>query len=188
MDQDNNTGARNASRDVGEAKERPKWRYRGVLAASLILNLFLIVLVALDFARPPRGGGRGPAVEIGASWRTIRQSDDAFKRTAFATIQQGFERNDPLRDRMYASYEALADAISADDVDVTKLEAILAELRAAEDEWRANLHSSIITLFATTDPETRSRYADNVRRGSERRKERVEGFRRRLDERMREER
>jgi len=161
-------------------------RLQWALAASLALNLLLVGLGAGMVARAHMGEGaraflhgemfRDRAardIDERASRETDeRASRDAGRRTLRAQVRAVLDARAPAFDaaraRVAEAWRAVRAATGEEPLRTARLEAALADLRAAQQALTMERHAALVTLAARLSPEERARMMRGLERVAQR--------------------
>jgi len=161
-------------------------RQQWALAASLALNLLLVGLGAGMVARAHMGEGaraflhgemfRDRAardIDERASRETDeRASRDAGRRTLRAQVRAVLDARAPAFDaaraRVAEAWRAVRAATGEEPLRTARLEAALADLRAAQQALTMERHAALVTLAARLSPEERARMMRGLERVAQR--------------------
>jgi len=153
-------------------------RQQWALAASLALNLLLVGLGAGMVARAHMGEG-ARAFLHGEMFRDRaardideRASRDAGRRTLRAQVRAVLDARAPAFDaaraRVAEAWRAVRAATGEEPLRTARLEAALADLRAAQQALTMERHAALVTLAARLSPEERARMMRGLERVAQR--------------------
>jgi len=153
-------------------------RLQWALAASLALNLLLVGLGAGMVARAHMGEG-ARAFLHGEMFRDRaardideRASRDAGRRTLRAQVRAVLDARAPAFDaaraRVAEAWRAVRAATGEEPLRTARLEAALADLRAAQQALTMERHAALVTLAARLSPEERARMMRGLERVAQR--------------------
>jgi len=161
-------------------------RQQWALAASLALNLLLVGLGAGMVARAHMGEGaraflHGEMFRDRAARdideRASRETDeraarDAGRRTLRAQVRAVLDARAPAFDaaraRVAEAWRAVRAATGEEPLRTARLEAALADLRAAQQALTMERHAALVTLAARLSPEERARMMRGLERVAQR--------------------
>lgn len=140
---------------------------RGLLFASLAVNLFLLGVVTAVYLNPvlndPAKVDRSAAGRIERIAVTLAPADAEVLRTEFRSQAAAIEA---ARDKVDAAQETVRDALGAEPFDGAALRAAMALSREARRTFFTGLNDVVASAAAGMSPDGRARLADrSSRRG-----------------------
>ena len=152
----------------GPLPEPPPRRRRGwtrlLLVASLVLNLFLVGLLAGGRLAHGPIGGFNPAAGPGFVPHLVRSLPPAARDLA----QERFaDRRTEIRRQVVElrrQHRAIYRALTAERFDRAALEAALAEMRGQVADLQASIHRAMVEVADQLDAEDRRQMAETLRR------------------------
>jgi len=163
------------------APRRGRW-LTWALAASVTLNLLLVGLGVGMVARAHMGEGaraflRGEGVGDRAARRDERadeRGDEDVRRALRAQVRAVLDARAPAfevaRARVAEAWRAVRAAAEGAPLETARLEAALADLRAAQDALARERHAALVTLAGRLSPDARARVMRELERSLERRR------------------
>ena len=143
-------------------RRRRGWTW-GLLVASLVLNLFLVGLLAGGRLAQGPVGGFNPAAGPGFVPHLVRSLPPAARELAEARF---VDRRPAIRGQVVElrrRHRAIYQALTAERFDRAALEQALAALRGEVGDLQASIHQALVDVADQLDAEQRRQMAETLR-------------------------
>lgn len=135
--------------------DQPRRRLLWLLAASLLLNMFLVgfLIARATMVRPPLPPPMAHPSAAGPAPHMRRERDPGPMRMLMARHRPALRKQ---RRAIHAARNAVQAALVAEPFDQAKLSTALSELRAATSDAQGALHESLVEAAPSMSPEERA--------------------------------